>query len=141
MFKRPKLQPKGDLVEVLSQDTADDLLEFVSAERAQTLCGRIIGDVYLIHDQLANWLLLKEADEITPFCHGSKDQKHIYRFWWLSRKPTENNIEHGYYNGCWFDLKIRKTAGREHIEMVRLCQVALDLCKQREELFEQLYGI
>jgi hypothetical protein len=130
---------KEDYKEILSSDSEEDLLEFVSPTIATKSVGKILGDVYLAREKLTEWISANEIDEIIPFFHGEKKQKHKYRVWWLSREKTSDNIKHSYYWGCWFDLRIKHSGSRQHIIAVKLSQAAQNIFKTRRELFETLY--
>jgi hypothetical protein len=140
MLKRPKIEDRDDLIEVLSPDSPDDLLRFISLSIAKTSVGKMIGDLYEIHDEIIDWTHINEADELLPFQYGEKKQRHKYRWWWLSRTSSEANIKRKYYWGCWLDLRIKMVAGRQHIEHVRVCDSALTIFVEQKGLIEELYG-
>lgn len=136
-MQRPVIQEAYN--EVLSKDSEDDLLEFVSPTVAKQGVGKIIGDVFLSREKLKEWISSTEIDETIPFFYGEKKQQHKYRVWWLSREKTDSNIKNKYYWGCWFDLRVKKSGSRQHILEVRLSQAAQNVMEQRKELFETIY--
>lgn len=140
MLIRPKRQEQEGLVEILSEDTSDDLLRFISLPIAKTAVGLMIGDLFSVYDDIIDWTSISEADELLPFKHGEKKQIHKYRWWWLSRTSTPGNIKRKYYWGCWLDLKVRLSAGREHIEMIRVSESAIIVFTERQELLGEIYG-
>lgn len=139
MLIRPKKPEQEGLVEILSEDSVDNLLRFISFPISKTAVGLMIGDLFSIYDELIDWTTIAKADEMLPFGHGEKKQAHKYRWWWLSKTNTPGNVRRKYYWGCWLDVKVTIIAGRHNIEMVRVCESAISVFTDSERLLKDIY--
>lgn len=139
ILKKPKLVAPKNLKNIQSEDSVENLLEWVSST---TMAGKMIGDLYWSYKKgyLKDWTDLKTADEQIPYDYSPKTQKQIgYRLWWLSRPMNATNIRRRVYHGCWLDKQVETSGGREHIRFVKLSKAAIECFESRREIFEELY--
>jgi hypothetical protein len=102
--------------------------------------GKLIGDLYLSWKSFEDWVEMVKADELMPFFYSDKLVNYPYRFWWLSRQPTEENKRRKVYKGCWFDIKVALKGGRQYIRFVKLSPNAIKCLTEYEPVFEEIYG-
>jgi len=136
ILKRPEPSDSG-LTLIESTDSIEALLSYVSP---RTMGGKLIGDLYLSWKSFEDWVEMVKADELMPFFYSDKLVNYPYRFWWLSRQPTEENKRRKVYKGCWFDIKVALKGGRQYIRFVKLSPNAIKCLTEYEPVFEEIYG-
>lgn len=115
-------QPEIDLVDVLSTDTVEDLLN-AYIRNYKRLFGKTISDIATVSEKLRQWTPIDVADSIIPFKFGRQSKEPVgYRIWYLSQKP--NSL---YYNGWFFDYQISVTGSRKIRRNCKLSDNALAL--------------